>query len=178
VDNSREKSFVLGVRIALASAVLCGGGLFAAAKWSELSCERSVEHARKTVRTDTKPIRAELAPLGKATEVHWVVDPHRHCDILPVPGTDRDRQHGVVKLASTEAGDLLGRYTGWETVDPSSTFAELGRLSPYIASGGTWQHTDRLDAQFTGEHSAENASYYVNVDKSVVLFSSYADHGA
>nr|BFE65886.1 hypothetical protein GCM10020063_104120 [Dactylosporangium thailandense] len=92
MDSPQAKWWMLGIAIALALPTLCCGGLFAAAKWSEFSCERSVEHARETVRTDTEPIRAELAPLGKAAEVHWVLEPSRHCEILPVPGTERDSQ--------------------------------------------------------------------------------------
>ncbi|WP_426506740.1 hypothetical protein ACPPVO_52110 [Dactylosporangium sp. McL0621] len=170
--DPQVKWWVLGGSLVVLLPLLGCGGLFAALKWSEFSCRRDVENARTTVRTDTKPIRAELAPLGVPAEVHWVLEPDRHCEMLPTPGTDRDSQSGVVKLDPAQAEVLVGRYAGWEAARPGGS----GLLSPYIPSGGTWQRTDELDAQFVGAHSGEEARYYVNVDNGAVLFSSYADH--
>ncbi|WP_432977672.1 hypothetical protein [Dactylosporangium sp. CA-233914] len=177
VNTRRANPWVLGTAAALLLPLLCCGGPIAAAKLSEFVCRHRVETARKTVRTDSQPIRAELAPLGGAAEVHWVLDPNRSCDVLPVPGTDRDYQYGVVKIDPVKASDLAGRYAGWETVRLDAIFGDGGPLSPYIPSGGTWQHVDELDTQFVGAHSGEEASYYVNVDKATVMFSSRADHG-
>jgi hypothetical protein len=149
-----------------------------AAQWSADDCEHRVEAARKTVRTDSPPIRAELAPLGEASEVHWVLDPNRHCDVLPVPGTERDGQTGVIRIDPANAQGLVSRYVGWETVGPDDVdwLSAGGLLSPYIPSGRTWQHSNQLDAQFVGEHPDEYAKYYVDVADGVVLVSSYADH--
>jgi hypothetical protein len=171
VRDPQAKWWVLGGSLVVLLLLGCGG-LFAAAKWSEFSCRRDVVKARTTVRTDTKPIRAELAPLGAVAGVHWVLEPDRHCEMLPAPGTDRDSQSGVVKVDPAQAKVLVGRYAGWEAAGPG----DRGPLSPYVPAGGNWQRTDELDAQFVGEHSGEEARYYVNVDKGAVLFSSYADH--
>ncbi|WP_433209244.1 hypothetical protein ACQP00_44795 [Dactylosporangium sp. CS-047395] len=154
-------------------ALLVGGFLVASVKWNEYSCERRIERDRATVRTDRGPIRAELAPLGAVVGVHWVLDPDRQCGLLPVPGTDRDSQAGVVRIEPARAADLVARYTGWEAADTFDAIPILGR---YLPRGGTWRHAGELDAAFAGAHPGESARYVVDVASGTVLFSSYADH--
>jgi hypothetical protein len=158
---------------------LCCGGCFVVSRRSTADCERLAETAPKTVRTDTRPIRAELAPLGAVSEVHWILYPNRHCDdLLPVPGTERDSQTGVIRVGAANARQLVGRYTDWETVDSEeiASFSSDALLSSYIPSGRTWHRSAKLNAQFVGEHDAEDAEYYVDIQDGVVLFRSDADH--
>jgi hypothetical protein len=152
---------------------LCFGGCVVAAKRSSAACYHAVEVARVTLRTDRKPIQAELAPLGEVSEVHWVLDPNRHCDVMPVPGSEPDTQYGVVRIGPAAARDLVSRNANWEKVDG----LEVERLLlPYVPGGAAWLHSWSLDERFVGGRSGENAQYYVDTADGLVLFYSDADH--
>ncbi|SDY78375.1 hypothetical protein SAMN05444365_103465 [Micromonospora pattaloongensis] len=180
----RRTWWLVGTPLVLLPVLCCVSGV-AWVKWETARCESAVVDSRKTVRTDTSLIRRELAPLGgTAVEVHWILDPVVDCSFFPIPGTDPDRQFGVVQLSPDAVRSIIDRHSGWKPVSTLTVGAGLAvddrpsleQLSAWIPKDAKWQQSTSLDAAYVGKRTYFSAQYYVDVDHALVVFSSRADN--